>query len=114
MPSEYQRRGTAAEDQAARFLIKKEFVIIGRNVTSRYGEIDILAQDGKVIVAVEVKHRRSRRFGTAVESITAKKLEKLEAALQTELAKRGWERRPIRIDLVTVDQEGLKHLKSIE
>ncbi len=114
MPSERQIFGTEAEHRAADFLQRKGFVILDRHVTSRYGEIDILAQDGDTIVAVEVKSRRNKsKFGSAVESVTDLKLEKLEAALHDVLEKRGWQDRPIRIDVVTIEPQGIKHLVGV-
>lgn len=114
MPSERQEFGTQAENQAADFLMTKGFTILDRHVTSRYGEIDILAKDGQTIVAVEVKARRTKsQFGAAVESVTDLKIEKIEAALYDVLAKRGWPEQPIRIDVVTVEPDGIEHVVGV-
>lgn len=91
----------------------KGYTILDRHVTSRYGEIDILAQDGATVVAVEVKARRNAKFGRAAESMTQKKLANIAAALHETLEKRGWQNRPYRIDVITVEPNGIEHLKSV-
>lgn len=121
MPSSRQQHGTFAEQQAADFLLAKGYVLLERNVTSRYGELDLLMLDGSTrlttgfdtIVAVEVKARTNARFGRAIESLTENKLQKLSDALHDILEQRGWSRRPYRIDVVTIEPSGFEHLKSI-
>ena len=91
------------EDRVIEYLRGHGWQIIDRHVTTRHGEIDILALDGDMVVAVEVKARRSNKYGAAVESITPRKMERLIAAFQTVLADRGWSDRRIRMDLVAID-----------
>jgi putative endonuclease len=51
------RRGRFAEMLAAAALMAKGYRILGRNVKTRAGEIDIVAVRGKRLVFVEVKRR---------------------------------------------------------
>lgn len=113
MPSLRQQFGTSAETQAADFLRAKGWTLLDRHVTSRYGEIDLLMQDGNVIVAVEVKARRTASRGRAIEAMTNSKLQKLADAFHDILAKRGWSRRPYRIDVITVEPSGIEHLSGV-
>lgn len=113
MPSARQRRGTEAEQRAADFLSERGMQILDRHVTSRFGEIDILALDGKTIVAVEVKARRNAKFGRAVESLTEAKITRIENTLHDVLNKRGWAERPYRIDLVTIESDGIQYLAGL-
>lgn len=78
--------GARAEDAACAFLVRQGLAIVARNVRSRYGEIDIVARDGGVLVFVEVRLRSSRAFGGAASSITAAKRARLVAAAQSYLA----------------------------
>jgi putative endonuclease len=48
-------KGRKGETQAASFLEGRGFIILGRNIRSQYGEVDIIVQEGDVIVFVEVK-----------------------------------------------------------
>ncbi len=113
MPSPKQRFGTAAEQQAADFLLAKGMTLIDRHVTSRYGELDLLMHDGDTIVAVEVKARRTSTYGRAIESLTQNKLQKLADALHDVLEKRGWSQQPYRIDVVTIEPSGIEHLAGV-
>lgn len=115
MPSPRQLFGREAEDRAANFLLDQGYTIHDRHVTSRYGEIDILSQDGETLVAVEVKARRGpSKFGRALESVTDLKVEKISAALHEVLEKRGWPDKKIRIDVVTVEPEGIDHVVGVD
>ncbi len=113
MPSPRQKFGTQAEQQAADFLIAKGMTIINRHVTSRYGEIDLLMQEGTTIVAVEVKARRNKKFGRAIEAMTNSKLQKVADALHDILEKHNWSQRPYRIDVVTIETNGIAHLRGV-
>jgi putative endonuclease len=69
--------GAEAEDSAAAFLQRAGLAITERNYRCRFGEIDIIANDGGVIVFVEVRRRVSSSFGGAAASITHAKRERL-------------------------------------
>ncbi|ONI38508.1 hypothetical protein AN639_13015 [Candidatus Epulonipiscium fishelsonii] len=66
--------GKYYEDVAAQFLIDKGYTILKRNYRKKYeGEIDIICQRDDNIVFVEVKYRKSVRYGFPREFITYKK-----------------------------------------
>jgi len=114
MPSSRQRLGGLAEDQAVLFLRAKGYAIIGRHLTSRYGEIDILARDGETRVIVEVKARRSARFGTAIESVTPRKLSRLMNAYEDWRVQTGAPNANVRVDVITLDQGRVRHLVGVD
>jgi Holliday junction resolvase-like predicted endonuclease len=60
--------GRQGEDTAAVYLLEKGYRIIERNWVCRTGELDIMAQDGDILVFVEVRARRGKRFGPPEES----------------------------------------------
>lgn len=68
------KTGRLAEDFAVKILEKKGYKIIKRNFGNRFGEIDIIAQDDKTLVFVEVKAKTGKEFGFPEEMITAGKL----------------------------------------
>ena len=77
---------------------------------SRFGEIDIVAKEGDVVVFVEVRLRTSARFGGASESITASKRARLAAAAEAYLA--TLDRTPVcRIDAVLLDALDLRRIQ---
>jgi|SRR5579871_3766717 len=94
--------GAAAERRAADFLVERGYRIIARNYSCRLGEIDIIAEDGRVLCFVEVRMRRVDRFGTAQETITPQKLQKIVRAAHHYLVTKGMESRECRFDVVTI------------
>ena len=70
-------RGRHAENLAALFLQQQGLKLLARNYRCRFGEIDLIARDGKTLVFVEVRMRASDQFGGAAASITAGKRHKL-------------------------------------
>ena len=77
-----QRIGKWGEDVAANHLTQKGCEIIGRNVRTLYGEIDIVARHGDVTLFVEVKTRTSNKIGLPEESITPRKREHMIACAE--------------------------------
>ena len=65
--------GARAEALAADYLMRQGLTIVGRNFRTRFGEIDLIARDGRTLVFVEVRMRSSRDYGGGLESITAAK-----------------------------------------
>ncbi|MCX7929159.1 MAG: YraN family protein [Chlorobi bacterium] len=66
--------GYSAERLAECYLIEQGYHIVARNFHfGRYGEIDLVAYDGTVLVFVEVKYRRSTQYGTPEEAVTERK-----------------------------------------
>ncbi len=62
MTAARQRTGRIAEELVARRLAAAGWEIVGRNARTRFGELDIVARDGRTLVFVEVK---AGREGTA-------------------------------------------------
>lgn len=71
------RSGKVGEDYTARLLLDKGYTILARNYHSRYGEIDIIARDGKYIIFVEVKTRAVGAKGSPLEAVTRQKRQRL-------------------------------------
>ncbi|HFZ8996081.1 TPA: YraN family protein [Citrobacter freundii] len=69
--------GDVWEGAARRWLERKGLRFIAANFRGRSGEIDLIMQDKKTIVFVEVRYRRSARFGDAAASVTRSKQHKL-------------------------------------
>lgn len=81
-----QRLGSWGENLAETYLKQQGLVPLERNMRTRYGEADLVMQDGETIVFVEVKTRTSLDFGAPEESITRKKrarmIQTAEACMQ--------------------------------
>ncbi len=98
--------GARGEAVAVDYLRRKGYTILQANWRCRRGEIDIVAQDGPMLVFVEVRTRRSTRLGSPEESVTASKQQRLVDLAHTyllflETAGRPWSG-PWRIDVVAI------------
>lgn len=75
-------RGNDAEDACCAWLKKQGLKLLTRNYHSRRGELDLVMQDGKTVVFVEVRYRKNDLFGGAVESVTPAKQHKLRTTAE--------------------------------
>jgi len=92
--------GQEGEAAAERFLKGKGYRILARNLRSSIGELDLVAEDGSVLVFVEVKARRTEEFGGAIEAVDRRKQEKLIQLASQFLARHHLTKRPCRFDVV--------------
>jgi putative endonuclease len=97
--------GRHGEDLAAEHLVGRGWRILDRNWFGRGGELDLVALDvaDDAVVGVEVKTRRSNRFGTAAEAVTPAKVRRLRALTAQWLAAHDVHADGARVDVVTVD-----------
>lgn len=72
-----QRTGRESEDRAGRYLEDRGLTILGRNLRSKAGEIDLVAADNGILAFIEVRHRNSRRYGGAAASVNRAKQARL-------------------------------------
>ena len=77
MTNKQQKFGEKSENLAAWYLRENGYKIIEQNYRNRIGEIDIIALDKKTIVFVEVKSRRSIRYGSPKWAVTPQKQRKI-------------------------------------
>ncbi|KQY59578.1 hypothetical protein ASD11_08470 [Aeromicrobium sp. Root495] len=94
--------GAYGEDVAARHLQEIGMVVLDRNWTCRYGEIDIVARDGTTLVVCEVKTRTSDRYGSPLDAITPSKATRLRRLVAHWLEVHDVQPPAVRIDVVSV------------
>lgn len=66
------------EQLAKEYLIGQGLKFVEANYRMRFGEIDLIMEDGKFLVFVEVKYRTSKRWGTPLEQVTPAKMAKIK------------------------------------
>ena len=98
--------GILGESLACAELERRGYAILARRYRTRFGEIDIISERGGVVVFVEVKARRSSRFGSAAESIPFWKRRRIGAMALDYLAWTGRLSRCCRFDVVAIDGIG--------
>lgn len=74
--------GKRGEEIAENLLRQKGFKILETRFATRWGEIDIIAQDNNTLVFVEVKTRKGIKYGYPEEAVTSFKLKALKRAAQ--------------------------------
>ena len=94
--------GRQGEKAAIKFLKKNGYRIIEKNFHTKAGEIDIIAEQEKVLVFVEVKTRSGSRWGHPVEALTAHKQKKIASIASSFLAKHKIQDRECRFDVVSI------------
>lgn len=72
-PVNTRQAGAGWEKTAESFLIGQGLKLLQRNFSSRMGEIDLIMEDDKTVVFVEVRYRKNSHFGSGAESITIHK-----------------------------------------
>jgi len=95
--------GRYGERVAARHVEAQGMEVLERNWRGAGGELDLVARDGDVLVAIEVKTRRGTAFGHPAEAVTAAKLSRIRRLTGQWLVEhRDVRCREIRIDVVAV------------
>lgn len=101
-----QAAGRAAEDAACTWLQAQGLRLIDRNVRARVGELDLIMRDGETVVVVEVRSRTRSAHGTAAESVTVHKQQRLIGATRYWLSQHPqYADQAIRFDVLAVDGE---------
>ena len=107
-------QGAKGEDIAVDFLMKKGYRVLTRNFRFQHGEIDIIAEDGQVLVFVEVKTRRSLEYGTPEESISKRKRKLLRRTADGYMYTKKIEDRECRCDVIAIEYQNnipeIRHL----
>ncbi len=99
--------GKWGEEQASAYLSSLGVQILARNWKARSGEIDLIGEIDGRLVFVEVRTRRaSGRFGTALESVDARKQRQVRETAMVYLHATRQTERPCRFDVVAVTVEG--------
>jgi putative endonuclease len=98
--------GQEGESAAEQYLRHKGYRIVARNLRSPLGELDLVAEDGRVLVFVEVKARRTGAFGGAIYAVHQRKQEKLIQLAALYLARHHIKDRLCRFDVVLLQGVG--------
>ena len=90
------------ESLAAEHLKARGCKILAQNYRARRGEIDIIVRDGEFIVFVEVKTRRSLRFGLPQEAVTIQKQRQISKVALAYLQAQNLLDAPCRFDVIAI------------
>ncbi len=99
-------RGRAAEDRVRTHLEAHGLRLKARNHRCRWGEIDLVMEDGEAVVFVEVRYRGRADYGGAAASVDAHKQRRLVRAARDYLARHEVTARPARFDVAAIGPDG--------
>ncbi len=114
MAATRQALGTAGENAAAAWLEAHGYRILARNVRTRYGEIDLVARQGPLVVFVEVKSRTSDRFGHPADAIVPRKRRRLSQLAAMCLQRFGLDQCTVRFDAIAVHLDPGGRVREVE
>lgn len=96
--------GTQWEKIAESFLRARGLKLLQRNFSSRFGEIDLVMEDEKTVVFVEVKYRKSNHHGSGADAVTFHKQGRISRTAAWYLAKNPHRAEQIcRFDVISID-----------
>ena len=109
--------GKEGEAAAEKYLKGLGYEILARNFRTRWGELDIVAEDGDCLVFVEVKTRHDDSYGAPEEAVTRTKQGHLLKAAQIYLNKTKRPHALWRVDVLALTQNknggfDIRHLKN--
>ena len=93
--------GRWGETTAAQFLREKRYAVTAMGYRTRFGEIDIIAENREFIVFVEVKLRKSDKFAQAREFVDSAKQRKLTLTAMQWLQSNPTDKQP-RFDVIEI------------
>ena len=94
--------GKSGEDIAVDYLQNCGYRIITRNYRRKSGEIDIICLDGDTYVFIEVKTRKTRRYGHPLEAVTRPKQRQISFTALDYLTRHGLLDSPVRFDVIAL------------
>ena len=93
--------GAWGESLAAEYLRKKHYRIVAAGYRSRFGELDLIAQNRKFLVFVEVKLRKTDNFALAREYVNVAKQNRIRTTAALYLSENPTELQP-RFDVIEI------------
>ena len=93
--------GTWGEGLAAEYLRKKHYTIVAVNYRCRMGEIDLIAENKRFLLFVEVKLRKSADFACAREFVDRRKQERIKTTAMLYLSQFETDKQP-RFDVIEI------------
>ncbi len=105
------RSGRVLEKRVAAHLQKQGYKILDTNYQCGHREIDIIAKKDATLVFVEVKSRKSRTFGSGLESITWKKRRNIIESARFYIHKNSLYGTNVRFDVASIDGDKFTYVE---
>lgn len=103
--------GKDGEEKACNYLKSKKYKILEKNYRCLYGEIDIIVKYNNTLVIIEVKYRKSAKFGKGYEAVNYTKQQKIIKTLQYYINEKNV-KMPVRFDVISIDDNEITHIEN--
>ncbi len=103
--------GKDGEEKACDFIKKKGFKILERNYRCLFGEIDIIAKHKSILIFIEVKYRKTDKFGKGYESVTYQKQQKIIKTATNYISENNL-KMVARFDVISIDNDEILHIQN--
>ena len=103
--------GKDGEEKACNYRKSKKYKILEKNYRCLYGEIDIIAKYNNTLVIIEVKYRKSAKFGKGYEAVNYTKQQKIIKTLQYYINEKNV-KMPVRFDVISIDDNEITHIEN--
>jgi len=105
------------EEVVCRYLKKQKYSILETNFNCKMGEIDIIAKNKNEIIFIEVKTRKSYKYGLPAEAVTKQKIKHIYKTAEYYVYTRNLKNIDMRIDVIEVYVSNgkyyINHLKNV-
>nr|WP_307989476.1 YraN family protein [uncultured Niameybacter sp.] len=105
--------GTFYEKASREYIEKLGYTTLKMNYRCRLGEIDIIAQDGKYLVFLEIKYRSSKKCGLPRESVNYYKQKRILNVAKYYIMTHYNKEVACRFDVIEILGEDITHLKNV-
>jgi len=107
--------GFKQENIALKFLKKRGLKLIEQNYNTKLGEVDLIMREGNTIIFIEVRYRRSSAYGSACESVTYYKQQKIIKASTVYLQRNNlYDRVNIRFDIIAISSDSIHPIEWVK
>lgn len=106
MSADKQELGLLGERHAERWLVARGWRVLARRFRSGHRDLDLVVERSGTVAFVEVKARRSRRWGHPVEAVDWRKQRELVRSAQVWIARHGRAGTAYRFDVIGVLVDG--------
>ncbi len=106
--------GSLAEDLAEKYFLEKGYRVLERNFRAGPGEIDLILEKDGYLVFVEVKARRSSRYGLPQESVTPVKQQTIRRVAEGYMLRKKRMDSRVRFDVIAITFPGGQATARIE
>lgn len=105
--------GSYFEETALQHLKKQNLKLLRKNFNCKMGEIDLIMLEKEILVFIEVRYRQNPKYGSAIESISYFKQQKIKKAAQYFLLTHAeYQQHICRFDALAIDNKKISWIKN--